>query len=174
MILSAASRYVLRAEIVPLPPRPEPFPSPDIRPTSNQAPNVVPEALPALPPVIVEPELPKDFWKESWEKARALATEQLSEADNEFLDSNIGADADKARAANNFDFLYKTAKDAKDLADKKRYSYTKSGKIYLVSNQIGACLKVFDKYAIVVDACVQHSPQITALVWGGIRLMMKV
>jgi len=35
-------------------------------------------------------------------------------------------------------------------------------------------LQTFSKYAAIVDVAVQHSPQITALVWAGIRLTLQV
>ncbi|KAF8456497.1 hypothetical protein BDZ91DRAFT_801045 [Kalaharituber pfeilii] len=39
---------------------------------------------------------------------------------------------------------------------------------------IGKILKSVEHYARIVDVAIQHSPQITALVWAGVRLIMKV
>ncbi|KAF8456498.1 hypothetical protein BDZ91DRAFT_786175 [Kalaharituber pfeilii] len=38
---------------------------------------------------------------------------------------------------------------------------------------IGKILKSVEHYARIMDVAIQHSPRITALVWAGVRLIMK-
>jgi hypothetical protein len=42
------------------------------------------------------------------------------------------------------------------------------------SQRIEKILKIIDKYMIIVDVAIQQSPNITALVWAGVRLTVQV
>jgi hypothetical protein len=42
------------------------------------------------------------------------------------------------------------------------------------SQQIEKVLKIVEKYMIIVDVAIQQNPDITALVWAGVRLMIQV
>ena len=48
------------------------------------------------------------------------------------------------------------------------------GKEIVVVERLGKALKTMDKYATIVDVAIQHSPEVTALVWAGVRGMLQV
>ena len=57
---------------------------------------------------------------------------------------------------------------------KKRWSYTWRGKEVVVVERLGKILKSMEKYTKVVDTAIQSNPQVSALVWAGIRVIMQV
>ena len=48
------------------------------------------------------------------------------------------------------------------------------GKAIVVVERLGTVLKTMNKYATIVDVAIQHSPEVTALVWAGIRVILQV
>jgi hypothetical protein len=42
------------------------------------------------------------------------------------------------------------------------------------SHQIKKILKIIEQYMIIVDVSIQNQPDITALVWAGVRLIIQV
>jgi hypothetical protein len=51
----------------------------------------------------------------------------------------------------------------------------KATKVGEVENQrIEKILKIIEKYMTIVDVAIQHRPNVTALVWAGVRLMIQV
>jgi ribosomal protein S3 len=42
------------------------------------------------------------------------------------------------------------------------------------SQRIERILKIIEKYMTIVDVAIQQSPDITALVWAGVRLTIQV
>ena len=57
---------------------------------------------------------------------------------------------------------------------KNRRSITWFGKEIIVMEHVGKILKIVDSYSKVVDIAVQSNPQVSALVWAGIRAIMQV
>lgn len=52
--------------------------------------------------------------------------------------------------------------------------YTDShGKEVIVVERLGRILKCVEDYAKIIDVAIQHSPEITALIWAGIRLLLN-
>ena len=48
------------------------------------------------------------------------------------------------------------------------------GKEIVVVERLGTVLKTMDKYATIVDVAIQHSPEVTSLVWAGVRGILQV
>lgn len=60
-------------------------------------------------------------------------------------------------------------------ATRKMLKQRKSIRIVRVdSERINKMLMVIDKYSAIVDVSIQHHPDITALVWAGVRLVIQV
>ena len=66
------------------------------------------------------------------------------------------------------------ARQAKEVAETKRWKYEWKGQEIVVAEQMGRILKKVEKYAMIVDIFIQHSPETTALVWGGLRFLLTV
>ena len=56
----------------------------------------------------------------------------------------------------------------------KQWSYNWRGKEVKVMERLGKILKIVDNYSKVVDTAVQSNPQVTALVWAGVRAIIQV
>ncbi|KAF8451583.1 hypothetical protein BDZ91DRAFT_809488 [Kalaharituber pfeilii] len=66
-------------------------------------------------------------------------------------------------------------RDAHAKSKSKRWSYTnRHNEEVVVAERIQGILEGVEKYARVVDIAIQHSPEITALVWAGIRGILLV
>lgn len=119
-------------------------------------------------------------WTEVWKKAHQLAQalKKMSEEDLECF-RTLGTGTPNAPGAGSghgiytLDELHTNVKESKVRADEKRMSFTYKDKKYWVSSLIGGVLEGFERYAKVVDTCIQHSPEVTSLVWGGIQLVMQ-
>ena len=57
---------------------------------------------------------------------------------------------------------------------KKRWSYPWRGKKIIVVERLGKILKHVEKYTKVVDIAIQSNPQVSALVWAGIWVILRV
>ena len=57
---------------------------------------------------------------------------------------------------------------------KKKWRYTYRGKEVIVMERLGKVLKIVDNYSKVVDTAVQSNPQVTTLVWAGVRAILQV
>lgn len=59
--------------------------------------------------------------------------------------------------------------------ESKRWSYRdRNGNDIVIVERLGNILKSVNKYAMIVDTAIQHSPEITALVWAGMRGIIQV
>jgi hypothetical protein len=71
--------------------------------------------------------------------------------------------------------VFKEAKDAKDGRNARKWRYTKdNGEVVVVRKKLHKIVKALDTYTKIVDMGIQHSPQITALVWASARLILQV
>ena len=66
------------------------------------------------------------------------------------------------------------ARQAKEVAETKRWKYHWKGREIVAADQMENILRKVDKYATVVSIAIQHSPETTALVWGGVRFLLMV
>lgn len=97
-----------------------------------------------------------DHWKKGVEKAR----KRLPEADISKLDSLLG-DRDSLT-------------EAVDELKAQISSHCVHGNQSDTARRFEKFLRILDKYGQVVDVYIQHSPEVTALVWGSVRLMIDV
>lgn len=97
-----------------------------------------------------------DHWNRGIEKAR----KSLSEADITTLDSLLsgGNSVDKAV----------------DELKVKMMSSGVDGNQSQKTLRFQKFLRTLEKYGNLVDVCIQHSPEVTALVWGSMRLVIDV
>lgn len=58
--------------------------------------------------------------------------------------------------------------------EEKRWTYTWQGEKVIVVDRWGKILKSMEKYFKVVDVAIQGSPQVSSLLWAGIRAIMQV
>ena len=56
----------------------------------------------------------------------------------------------------------------------RQWSYTWHGKEVIVMERLEKVLKVVDNYSKIVDSAVQSNPEVTALVWAGVRAIIQV
>ena len=57
---------------------------------------------------------------------------------------------------------------------RKRWRLTWGDKEFIIVEHFGKILKYMEKYSRLVDTAIQHSPQVTALVWTGVRAILQV
>ena len=55
-----------------------------------------------------------------------------------------------------------------------QWRYTWRGREIIVVERLGKILRGVQNHATIVDTAIQHSPEITALVWGGARAILQV
>lgn len=58
--------------------------------------------------------------------------------------------------------------------EKKQWSYTWRGKEVVIVDHVGKILKTMEPYSKIVDTAIQSNPEVTSLVWGGVRAIMQV
>ncbi|KAF8417386.1 hypothetical protein EV426DRAFT_376156 [Tirmania nivea] len=105
-----------------------------------------------------------------WQRALDIAQKKLSDKDlppldvSKHLSAASGANGDQSAShivALTIGDLQATIKTKQQRADGK-------------TTRCEEMLKMFSKYAVIVDIAIQHSPQITALVWAGVRLTLQI
>jgi hypothetical protein len=98
-------------------------------------------------------------WKAyHWNRGVEKTRKELSEAEISTLNSLLAG-------GNSFD-------KAVDELRAKMPSYT--GNRSTRAHRFQKFFQTFEKYGRVVDVCIQHSPEVTALVWGSMRLLLDV
>jgi hypothetical protein len=93
-----------------------------------------------------------------WQRALSIAKDHLSEKERKQLDPALSE-------YDSIESVIKAAEDAQKNAKEKQWS---------CHDKVGRILKGLEKYAKIVDTGIQHNPEITALVWGAVRLMLQV
>jgi hypothetical protein len=93
-----------------------------------------------------------------WQRALSIAKDHLSEKEWKQLDPALSE-------CDSIESVIKAAEDAQKNAKEKQWS---------CHDKVGRILKGLEKYAKIVDTGIQHNPEITALVWGAVRLMLQV
>lgn len=68
--------------------------------------------------------------------------------------------------AENIQLILKELNTAHDRYQSQRHVF--------MGRRWGRILKSMEKYAKVVDTAIQHQPEITALVWAGVRTLLQV
>lgn len=71
--------------------------------------------------------------------------------------------------------IIKNLKEIHKVREQDKWSYIdRHGNRVQVAERIGKILKSIEHYAKIVDVAIQHSPEITALVWAGVRSILMV
>ena len=106
-----------------------------------------------------------------WAKTLEIAKQKLSDKNLPPLDlTNITSQS----AEENIEAVIKTLITIQKDDKRKQWSYNWRGKEVIVVEHLGKFLKTAEKYSKVVDTAVQSNPEVTALVWAGIRAIMQV
>ena len=108
---------------------------------------------------------------ELWQSALDIAQKKLSERGLPPLDvsKHLSATSGDQSASN---IVGLTIGDLQATIEAKQQCG--SGKTTIIIGRLKEMLKMFDKYAVIVDTAIQSNPQITALVWAGVRLVLQV
>ncbi|RPA83205.1 hypothetical protein BJ508DRAFT_74637 [Ascobolus immersus RN42] len=69
--------------------------------------------------------------------------------------------------------LIQTANQKQEEAQALRMCYMHGGKKVFVSDKIASVAKTFQKYAVIGDVAIGHSPEVTALIWGAFRALLQ-
>lgn len=114
---------------------------------------------------------PSSYSSMVWAKALEIAKKKLSENN---LPPLSHADLTSQSAAENIDCVVDVLKTLNRDDEKKSWRYTWRGKEVIVVKRLGKILKGVDKYSGVVGTAIQSNPQVGALVWAGILVIMRV
>ncbi|KAF8432508.1 hypothetical protein BGX38DRAFT_1263247 [Terfezia claveryi] len=106
-----------------------------------------------------------------WAKALELAEKKLN--DNNLPPLNL-TNLTSQSAEENIEAVVKVLNTVQEDDKKKRWSYTWRGKEVVVVERLGKILKNMEQYTKVVDTAIQSNPQVSALVWAGVRVIMQV
>ncbi|KAF8436100.1 hypothetical protein BGX38DRAFT_1262515, partial [Terfezia claveryi] len=108
---------------------------------------------------------------EVWTKALELAEKKLKDSNLPPLNlTNLTSQS----AEENIQAVVKALNAVLEDDRKKRWSYTWRGKEVVVVERLGKILKNVEQYTKVVDIAIQSNPQVSALVWAGVRGIMQV
>ena len=67
------------------------------------------------------------------------------------------------------------AEKARNDRDENKWRYTnKKGEVVILRDRFDKIVEGFHKYAKIVDIAIQHSPEITSLVWASARFLIQV
>ncbi|RPB17923.1 hypothetical protein L211DRAFT_854662 [Terfezia boudieri ATCC MYA-4762] len=106
-----------------------------------------------------------------WAKALELAEKKLKDNNLPPLKHTT---LTSQSAEENIDAVVKALNAVQEDDKKKRWSYTWRGKEIVVVERLGKILKNVGQYTKVVDTAIQSNPQVSALVWAGVRAIMQV
>lgn len=95
----------------------------------------------------------------NWEKAYSIAETKLTESEREWLNSKRPKSTDDAEET--LGSLISMAEDSqKRMVDKQWKLPDRNGRLVPVRDRVEKILQSIDKYSCIVDAGVQHSPEI--------------
>ena len=113
-----------------------------------------------------------------WTKALEIAQQNLSKHNLPPLDlkklTSQSAGENTGAMKENIMAVVKALETLEKDNRKKGWSYTWRGKEVIVVERFGEILKCVANYSKVVDTAIQSNPQVSALVWAGIRAIMQV
>ena len=106
-----------------------------------------------------------------WAKALEIARKKLGDNNLPHLDiTNLTSES----AEKNVEAVVNALIAFKEDDQKKRWKYTWRGKEVVVVERLGKILRSVEKYSKVVDTIIQVGPQVSAIVWAGIRAIIQV
>lgn len=108
------------------------------------------------------------YISELWKKAYTIAKGRLCDIELAELDLNS--------LSNDSVFTVLVAAEAaRNDKDNKKWRYTaRNGEVVILRDRFDRIVDGFDKYAKVVDVAINHSPQISSLVWASARFLIQV
>ena len=108
-----------------------------------------------------------------WDQTLEIVKRKLSISNTPFsLDDN---NLHSKSATENIQAIIQMLEGAQKDEQKRRLRFPGwHGKEIVVVERLGTVLKTMDKYATIVDVAIQHSPEVTALVWAGVRGILQV
>lgn len=108
-----------------------------------------------------------------WQLSVQIAQAQLSKhglpplvLDNSSLQSQS--------AIENINYILEKLNCALKEDKNKRWRYTRDGKEVVIVERWGKVLRSINKYSQIIDTAVQHSPQVTALIWASMKMILQV
>ena len=106
-----------------------------------------------------------------WEKTLAIANQKLIDKNLPPLDlENLKSQS----AEENMQSVIRELETARAKNKTTQWQYSWRGRKIIVVERLGKILRGVQKYAPIVDTAIQHSPEVTALVWGGARAILQV
>ena len=106
-----------------------------------------------------------------WERTLAIANQKLIDSNLPPLDfENLKSQS----AEENMQAVIRELETARAKNKKAQWHYSWRGRKIIVVERLGKILRGVQKYAPIVDTAIQHSPEVTALVWGGARAILQV
>ena len=105
------------------------------------------------------------WYKKQWEAGYSIGMGRLTDGQRAHM---------KAYTDGSPDAVMDAAIQARDKAESSRWRCELNGRVIVVADQMERVLRKVDKYAKIVDIVIQHSPEVTALVWGGVRFLLMV
>lgn len=109
-----------------------------------------------------------------WDLTVQLAAKKLQEHGLQWPSPLDPASLNSISATKNIQSLVETLESHRKEAKRKQWNYTFRGKKIVVAQRLEKIFRTVDKYTRVVDTAIQHSPEITALAWAGVRFMLQV
>ncbi|RPA77251.1 hypothetical protein BJ508DRAFT_330350 [Ascobolus immersus RN42] len=104
---------------------------------------------------------------EEWMAAYEIARKQLTKKEYEWLK------AAQSKNKSGASLLVETTKLREDAA-KKDWTMKWGGKDVVVKDKAAKLLRIIQKHAKVIDIAVGHSPEISSLIWSGLRLLLQL
>ncbi|RPB18291.1 hypothetical protein L211DRAFT_831763 [Terfezia boudieri ATCC MYA-4762] len=106
-----------------------------------------------------------------WDEALKLAEKKLKDNNLPPLKhTNLTSQS----AEENMDAVVNALNAVQEDDKKRRWRYTWRGKEIVVVERLGKILENVGQYKKVVDTAIQSNPQVSALVWAGVRAIMQV
>ena len=106
-----------------------------------------------------------------WKKTLAIANQKLIDNNLPPLDvENLKSQS----AEENMQSVIRKLETAHAENKTTQWRYSWRGREIIVIERLGKILRGVQKYAPIVDTAIQHSPEVTALVWGGAKAILQV
>ena len=106
-----------------------------------------------------------------WAKALEIARKKLSDHNLPHIDpTKLTSES----AEENVEAVVNALIAFKEDDQKKRWKYTWRGKEVIVVERLGKILRNVERYSKVIDTAIQSSPQVSALVWAGVKAIIQV
>ena len=106
-----------------------------------------------------------------WATTLEIAEKRLRENNLPLLDLKTLASESPEE---NIRIVVKKLNTLQEVNKEKQWSYTWHGKEVIVMERLGKILKIVNNYSKIVDTAVQSNPQVSTLVWAGVRAIMQV